>query len=430
MTWLMALLAFAGIMAVLATIVSTLVELFHKVAASRHGGLSAMCRSLYPALNAAFARDGGVGVAGLTPERFAQIMTNRPMPQGAAPSGSALPFRGAAGARFERLTPLQYVEQLANTDIGDRLAEASPSSLRRSLHHAVYQFERYGHAQSAYFRRRTKLISGAVAFLVVAIGNINGFAIYQHLARSPDAASAAIAFVSSPQAMELEGHALAARQQVEALSLQLEAAQAAPSGISSNALAAALEAAQGRLTLLNTELDAAQTELAANQRLTLPIGWSQFPYCMPANGEGAQPSACSQAPQRLTIGEGTVAASYLGGLGFWLVSLIGTAGLLALGAPFWFDAFRALAALTVASRGAQALAERGRAPPNVDRAASGAVRDGNRADPDALVEAFQSARGVVSGYGESAYGRRLGDSSAEAVPAVAVAQGRIRPVRQ
>jgi hypothetical protein len=422
MSWLLALLAFSGIMAVLATIVSTLVELVHKVASSRSGGLRRMCADLHPALSAAFA---GVGATEVAAQDFASTMINRPAPLGVLPGRTNFMFRGARNPRFERLSAMQFAEQLAATDIGDQLAVRSPGELRQALRHAAFQFERYGQAQSAYFRRRTKLISAAVALAVVALGNINGFAIYQHLARSEEVTESTLAFLSGPRVEALEEEALDATDRIQTLSAEVEGALANPTPEAQAGLAAALRLAEGQLSDLTASLDETQDSLGVDQRLALPLGWAQYPYCI----AGDATNSCAQAPQVLTIGQGNIAWSSVGELLFWLLSLIGTAGLLALGAPFWFDAFRTLAAITTAARGVQATADGARAAAVQERAARGEVRDAGRADPEALAEAFLSARGVVASPAGVAEGGRVGDSSAEAVSAVMLTQGRSRPVR-
>ena len=108
--------------------------------------------------------------------------------------------------------------------------------------------------------------------------------------------------------------------------------------------------------------------------------------------------------------------------------MIGTTGLLALGAPFWFDLFRSLAALVTATRGADAVA--GRAPPRAAPEGPATLRDPARTDPDALVEAFTLSRGASpAAMGEATPGRRVGPSSASVVARTAPVDS-IRPLRR
>jgi hypothetical protein len=404
-------------MAVLATVVSALVELVHKLGGFRPSGLEEMFR----ALHVAFTQDG----PGAPPSRvsaepwraaadFARLMARRPSHIGVRLlSPRRLPILRVFSDRFERMTALQFVEQLAHTDVGEQMAGRSRAELRRSLHHAAYQFERYGQAQSDYFRRRAKVISALVAFGFVLVGNINGWTLYTHLAGSSEATQATLRFLDGADVEALAQEADATYHELEALSRALPPEGAALTPDDPAVLRAAVEAAQGRLVRFNEEVADARAEFATDEAVALPIGWSQYPYCAPC--EPGQPV-------------GALALAQTGDFWFWLLCMIGTAGLLALGAPFWFDLFRSLAVLVTATRGADAVA--GRAPPRAAPEGPATLRDPGRTDPDALVEAFTLSRGASpAALGEAELGRRVGPSSASVVARNAP-EDSIRPLRR
>jgi hypothetical protein len=74
---------------------------------------------------------------------------------------------------FENIDTRQFIEQLANTEAGDKLAAFGETKLRAVLRTVAYQFERYGEAASDYFARRAWAISVVVSIILAFVVNVD-----------------------------------------------------------------------------------------------------------------------------------------------------------------------------------------------------------------------------------------------------------------
>jgi hypothetical protein len=301
--------------------------------------------------------------------------------------------------RFERLSKRQFAEQLAQTDFGKKLIGSDRASIQRVLSELAYEFDRLGVAQSDYFGRRAKVLSGLVAFSFVAIGNINAIEIYTSLARNEAMAGRAIGFVES--------------------TLAGTAATAPAIGSSSEK-----EAVTDYLSAID------QVQL----KTRLPVGRAYFPFCegVLIAGEAVNrrvDDRCADTPsngqlkipfteQMLFVPSSINHAFKSPGNWFvWLMSIIATAGLLGLGAPFWFDMFNKAASLAgrqiVQAKQAAAAEDKAVLPSLPSK------RGGEDADIQEMTDSFLIAGGhasrALSGGASAPLGTRLGQSSLEVV---------------
>lgn len=330
MNWLVALAAFAGIMAVFSTVVTVAVEAFHKAFSLRRSGLQEMLRSMH--VQAVTRMDGRLADKDRkallkASSEFANTMTKSPSFGGEGrwwwPANWGL---NISQRRLEHLSKRQFAEQIAQTDFGKELIRADRVTIQRALTELAYEFDRIGVAQSAYFKMRAKMLSGVFAFAFVAIGNINAIEIYQHLAANEATAGRTIEFVESVMAEEMRSQPELVMTEGEVVSEYLD----------------------------SIEKVKAQTRL--------PVGRAYYPYCegllIPGETEPRRlDPKCVGAPSRLTLSipftDQTLiipsalseAARSPGNWLIWLLSIIATAGLLGLGAPFWFDMFNKASAL-------------------------------------------------------------------------------------
>lgn len=402
MSWLVALAAFAGIMAVFSTVVTVAVEAFHKALSLRRSGLQEMLRSMYarvitrvdPGLSQDDRKTRMKAAA-----RFANNMTRSPSFGGEGrwwwPANWGL---NLSQRKFENLSKRQFAEQLAETEFGQRLIGADRQTIQRTLAELAYEFDRTGVAQSAYFKRRAKMVSGLLAFVFVAIGNINAIEIYQHLARNEASAGRTINFVEAVLNENMRNEPQNGGSESEVVSQYIDSIQ----------------------------------KVQAQTRL--PIGRAYFPYCegLALPGEAAprpvdtrcrNGAASMQLPIPFTDKELSLPTSLAeafrspGNWLIWTLSIIATAGLLGLGAPFWFDVFNKAAALagrqvTQAKDTAALEDSRARAP------SLPAKRGGEEADAAEMTDSFLIAGGQAHRAlcnGDSApLGLRLGPASQEA----------------
>ncbi len=405
MSWLVALVAFAGIMGVFSTVVTVAVEAYHKALSLRRSGLQEMLRAMHmqvvSRLDKALPEDDQRALIKAS-SQFAKSMTKSPAYGGHGrwwwPANWGL---NISQRRFERLSKRQLAEQLAQTDFGKRLVMADRLTIQGVMAEMAYEFDRIGAAQSDYFRRRAKVISGVIAFAFVAIGNINAIEIYKHVAKNEASAGRAIEFV-------------------EKLGSEQAILEQAKSEVSSN-----------------TENATVDTYLLAVERVQvkaeLPIGRAYFPFCegmvLPGT-EGRQnvdPELCP-APDKVyemwvfDKSNKLLVPAVVGNAVerpwvwiVWLVSIITTAGLLGLGAPFWFDVFNkasALAGRQVTQAKAAAAEEEKKSQPS-----KSGLRGGEDADAEEMAEALLIASGQAhrcrsTGAG-APMGLRLGPASAD-----------------
>lgn len=419
MSWLVALAAFAGIMAVFSTVVTVAVEAYHKALSLRRSGLQEMLRAMHMQVVQRLDRslpEADQKALIKAASSFAKSMTRSPSYGGHGrwwwPANWGV---NISQRQFERLSKRQLAEQLVQTEFGQRLINADRVTIQGVMAELAYEFDRIGAAQSDYFRRRAKMISGVFAFGFVAIGNINAIEIYQHLAENEANAGRSIEFIEQ----------FAAQREAGSLALA--------------------EGAQGEKTDLKPYLSAIEEVRAGTQ---IPTGRAYFPYCegvvveeiAPLDSAAAPNTQATAKPPRInvdeklceTIGERdpisipftdyTVklppvfanAVDQPGPWIVWLLSIIATAGLLGLGAPFWFDVFNQVASMTgrqITQAKAAAAEEDKKSEPSAP-----GKRGGEDADHVEMTDAFFLTAGQINrtrGSAGAPVGMRLGAASAE-----------------
>lgn len=342
MNWILALLAFAGLMTILSTIVYIIVEALHKGLSLRRSGLAEMLRSLHDQVIVGLDQDSSTFVPTDRPKgnskesiEFAKLMQASPTYAGKGRWWWPSTWRININQRtFERMSRLQLAEQLAQTEFGRKLARESRSKIEFAMTRLGYEFDRYGAAQSVYFRQRAKVMSGLVGFAFVVLANINVIDIYFHLATNDQALNKTLAAVSADNPDQLALLQRNLQSASDELSRSLNS-----DGVTSEAALSAAKDLQIYLTSLQGDLD-------------LPIGRNYFPYC---GSDLIDTKRCAaevgdsfklfyvfeiKAPETIV----RLANHWQTGL-YWFFCMIASAGLLALGAPFWFDLFSKLAAM-------------------------------------------------------------------------------------
>ena len=337
MSWLIALLAFAGLMAILSTVTTTAVELFHKAFRMRSDGLRNMLAQVYQQSFEEQTVDdtGNVVIARLSKDAklFSNQMVRPPTRRRRRVLGPAVDFLhilsgGYFRSSFQRLTKLQFVEQLSQTRIGREFAQKSDAELEAFLERVGHEFDRAGVAQSAFFRQRSKVLTSLFSIAVVALANINAIEIYSFLAADKAAATRIVQTVAP----------------IESGSIN----DSTRDGIGTDPVA-----------MVNGTTEV-QGQLAT---LGVPIGRGYFPYCF-ANTEAApMDPRCVEGYENgrffsVLISKGSTFGVWSDFL-FWCVSVLATAGLIGLGAPFWFDAMKSVAAIARARSGGRHLADDG-----------------------------------------------------------------------
>ncbi|MEM7637679.1 MAG: hypothetical protein AAF269_01345 [Pseudomonadota bacterium] len=424
MSFLLALAAFAAIVAVYSTVVTVLVEGLQKVLALRSAGMNEMLRAFYDQTLASLQPGDTPDTekasleAGKKPSNaardFADSITRR------TPSESLKfwyirnwPLIGHIFAsRRQKLSTLQFIESLAETKEGAALSRHEPGQLREALTTAAYQYERLGETQSEYFQSRAKLLSVIVGLVVAVFINFDAITVYKELSTN--------ASLSSRLTLAMDQEKLNLVQKVAgADDTELE---------SSSLMTPAIQQAAGDLRALG-----------------IPIGRKMFPHCegyshtptdqvLTTNRSQADAIVateyfdprCGKSRQQtvnqtwalsfqdfLTI-EGASPTGYFDTAGYWLsyrghrVAAIGNnlqsflmwalgvvvaGGLLGLGAPFWFKIFNRLSAMAIPAARATLTAppKAPGAPPVLVKVSD--VRPATSSDPEDLERGFLTVIG-------------------------------------
>ena len=424
MSFLLALAAFAAIVAVYSTVVTVLVEGLQKVLALRSAGMNEMLRAFYDQTLASLQPSDTPDTerASLEPGKkpssaakdFADSITRR------TPSESLKfwyirnwPLIGHVFAsRRQKLTTLQFIESLAETKEGAALSRHQPGQLREALTTAAYQYERLGETQSEYFQSRAKLLSVIVGLIVAVFINFDAITVYKELSTN--------ASLSSRLTLAMDQEKLNLVQKVAGGDdTELE---------SSSLMTPAIQQAAGDLRALG-----------------IPIGRKMFPHCegyshtptdqvLTTNSSQADAIVaseyfdprCGKSRQQtvnqtwalsfqdfLTI-EGASPSGYIDTAGYWFsyrghrVAAIGNnlqsflmwalgvivaGGLLGLGAPFWFKIFNRLSAMAIPAARATLTAppKAPGAPPVLINVSD--VRPAASSDPEDLERGFLTVIG-------------------------------------
>lgn len=193
--------------------------------------------------------------------------------------------------------------------------------------------------------QRWSLVAGVV--LAFAL-NVDGFRILEVYLQDPALREKAIATLQESEAEEQTGQTGAA-----------------------DAPAAAGDADQQALEELQQKYDELRGQVSRISGLDLPIGWSYFPWCFTAPGNGLPDPRCPEDPAAAAAqAQATPAAAGSAPAGAaeerfslylaWALRVLATGLLIGLGAPFWYDVARRLAAIRSAFGGKGTAEERHR----------------------------------------------------------------------
>jgi hypothetical protein len=391
---LLALLAFAGIMAFLSTLVSVFIEGVHKALSLRRAGLEEMLRSLHrnvlvqldPAASQGAHLDTRAISHGSDREsaRFARQMTANIAIEGRGLFSwvRRVPIlSGLFQRKHERLSTLQFVEQLARSDVGGAVRTFPRAQRQRALTAAAYEFERFGDAQTAYFQSRARVLSVILSIAFAFAANIDALAIYNRLANDSATRDSVLRSIDVAAIERLEAEYEAARQ-----------------------------ADPPRAEALRAQIDTMRARVRDLGELGLPLGYAAFPFCVgyvPATSDSIGVSArgdrrCNSAqsaaigfPRALDLDNAWARLRASEHAWLWLLSVIAAGAFIGLGAPFWFQVFRRIAHIIPTAQSVRAALQSSEPATQAATQREG-VRDPNAANPSALLLAFDVASGNVA----------------------------------
>ncbi len=321
MQWITAILAFAVTMLVFAIIVSTLVEMIHRVWDLRAGGMRLMLENIYTKVIAPHLAEPKPDAA----EFASIIMENR----ATARSGKGRPA-GRMG-RFlhwllgaDRVTSIPveiFTQKLADS----RIVKSADAFTDEVLADIGQKYEAFGREASAYFESRARFFS-----VLVAMGVAVAFFVHPY--------KIAVTYVKNPELAEaMADQAQRVSADFSALELRMQQAAAAQGAGTSEQLQSAL----------NDLRDAWKDAGARSRELAsagVPIGWpgpdDAVAPCFAGPGQPEPGAAVFREACTLPIGRFSPTVPTL-----WSAIWLMIGGLLVgLGAPFWARAVSSLAA--------------------------------------------------------------------------------------
>jgi hypothetical protein len=382
-------LAFAVTMLVLSMVVSTFVELIHRIFSMREAGLKYMLGQLFDqvlapyvekfnAKNPALASSHPVEVVR---DSFVQRMSANRAPMGAEPKPTPSDSTAAAaegpkwfskewfnnlkvvrlwnGRDLASMTPAEFMERLGSIDIGAAIKEANAAAnddLKNAgayaaeaadsvLRDVAQKFEAFGKEAGSYFEGRARLLSVIVAIVLAFAIHVDAIELFQTFLRDPNVRAKVIE----------QTEAVTARQQAAQDQLATANKPALSTGAAAGAPASdQAPAAEGSATAkpdvevakLKKDLQAAIADLKATKTqltdLGVPIGWSedrlkaarmsQWIWTCPGTGPDAWQvlqGGCEKDKRNIWL-------QVPGAPSVWFYLLIGGL-LIGLGSPFWYN---------------------------------------------------------------------------------------------
>lgn len=343
MQWITALLAFATTMLMFAIIVSTLVEMVHRIFHLRSKGLHLMLENLYerviePKLKAAGQEPSGTVKDNA--KKFAEtIMQNRAATGEGSDEGGLIKgfFRWFADwAKVTDIPVEVFTQKLADSKV---LGEADKVA-NEVVQDIAQKYEAFGNEISSYFESRARVFSVLIAFAVAWMFYVHPYKLAVTYFKNPE-----LAQMIADRAPEL-------RERYDELTAAVEAAKTvSQSPETTRQLEEAIENLKDAVASANKEAG----ELRA---VGAPVGWGELAACGNNNAATAATSeSCSFDLYVIGFPVPTLKNA------FWL--LVG--GLMVgLGAPFWAQAVSSLTASRDISGKIAAIVAPARAAPAAD----------------------------------------------------------------
>jgi hypothetical protein len=422
-----AALAFAITMLALSLVVSSFVEIIHRVLSMREAGLKYMIGQMFDQVLKRYLKREALeelvdkskipdaakadisALAENVRTAFVERMSANRAPMGVAPKATpADPAKQVAqnpkrflglwnGRDLGAMTSTEFMERLGSIDVGQKIREAASDggtaaadAIDAALKDIAQKFEAFGKDASEYFEGRARLLSVVVAIALAFLAHVDAVDLFRTYLRDPNARAKVI-------------------EQAEAVTAQHKAAAEAAKAL--DAISKSAGTPEEIKADIKKEIDAlkddakaaiagAKATIKQYADLGAPIGWTDDRQnaAHPANllwicsgGEPDDPKkpwlqACNKSGKMLVWFAGPRVVLD------WIYLALGGL-LIGLGAPFWYNAVTVLTNLRNTARGTTGTD----APSRTDvqsRAATAAVA-ANKAQPVTPVGAFEASHAAA-----------------------------------
>jgi len=259
---------------------------------------------------------------------------------------------------YDKISLEHVLRKLIETDAVQKHAAQAGDDLKKELEKLARKFEEYNSAIGAAFKRRAQTYSTIIAVLFAIVANVDGLRIFEAYLNDKNLRETVIA-----QQESFETTFENALERQEALAAKVTALKEAQKDLAEHSAGGSTDAAaQERyeeavtqaekdlaeaagLKQISTNAEKIRNEFAALVDLGIPMGAAFYPFCGRSflgflSDEGQSPASAEKSG----CGD-TAPATESQDLFFWWLRVIGTGMLIGLGAPFWFDVAKRIAAV-------------------------------------------------------------------------------------
>ncbi|HYI26747.1 MAG TPA: hypothetical protein VD863_02765 [Bradyrhizobium sp.] len=414
-----AALAFAITMLALSLVVSSFVEIIHRIFSMREAGLKYMLGQMFDQVLGKYLQpeqllklvdtsklpDAAKANAGellkIVRTGFVERMSANRAPMGVAPKATPTDpaeqvarnpktFLGLWNGRdLASMTPTEFMERLGSIDVGAEIKNAASDGgkaaadvLDTALKDIAQKFEAFGKEAGTYFEGRARLLSVIVAIVLAFAAHVDAIDLFKTYLRDPNARAKVI-----EQSTAVTAQYKAAKDAADAISKLAPAGSPVPADVKPQ-----VEQIQKDLKAAIGNVDATIQQYAD---LGTPIGWNdnRFKAAHIGNLAWLCPAAVPAAdPQRPWLGQcklGTTFALFTDptAIAVWFYLLLGGL-LIGLGAPFWYNAVTGLTNIRNTVRGATGA--------DVQSHAAVAAVEAGKAQPVTPVGSFEVASAAAA----------------------------------
>lgn len=316
-----AILAFALTLAAFATVVTILLEIAFRVLRLKSQDQARLIHRLAVDCFEAVREPSAAGGPSLDAIRR-KVLRNPFAPAPETPERGFWARWREAGTLYEDVSLEHTLRRLLEVPglISDEAA-AVTAELQRKLDDVARKYDEYRSALAERFKRHAQWWSIVVGLVLAVVMNVDGLRILELYLQDP---------VVRQRAIEMLQPAETPPEEAEGL----------PAPAATPPATTTPEDVEEEVARLRRQLD-----LLAG--LDLPIGWSYFPYCAAPPegppGAGSSDLRCPPAGSKVDPASKAFLA--------WLLQVLVTGLLMGLGAPFWYDVARRLAAVRSAFGG-------------------------------------------------------------------------------
>lgn len=308
-----ACLALALTLAVFASAATVLVEMLHRATQRRAKDLRNMLGMVFDNALAELLQGTTIECARLREEFIATVGTDSAL---TTLAGGKVGLIKPGAVRLTAATDVSIEDVLRRLSrsavLNQALQQIDPVKLEQALRALIDIYARAAQASTALFVGRARILSSLCGvFLAVAV-NVDAVRLLDYYIGNPNGTRQTIA-------------------RLETMERNAEKASAALAPNTPGAAPAPTPHFAGDARGLIDDLQTLGT-------VGLPVGWSFYPYCAPADGQQIDARCASAAKPAAPIdGNAWAKLRHAGQFYFWLLCVLVTGLLIGLGSPYWFD---------------------------------------------------------------------------------------------